>query len=77
MDNYTLEPSMRIYDDNNGACLEVRVHPDAPESIEIHAPNNISEKWYGNFSLGLNSTQAELLIKALRTQLDLMDDFDY
>lgn len=65
--SYTLEKFYRIYDDGEGVCIEVRPHPDLPESlIELNTRSNqASKEFYGDVSLTLTDKQAGFLGAAL------------
>ncbi len=73
---YSLEPCFKIYDDSEGALLEVRVDSDFPDMIRLHTPNKESEEFYGDIRLTMLKTQAILLANAIIRQVDLMNELE-
>lgn len=57
--SYSVEKVMRVYDDKEGVYIEVRQHPDAPDSgLEIHTTGNQAcIDWYGEQRIVLNSRE--------------------
>ncbi len=65
---FSIEKSLRVYDDEEGVYLEIRQNPDSPEhAIEIHTNGDKNnEDWYGKINLSINSKeQAQALAKAI------------
>lgn len=54
---FTIEKTLRVYDEDEAVYLEIRQNPDFPDTgIEIHT-NGVkdNEEWYGKISLPINS----------------------
>lgn len=75
---FTMQKYIRIYDDQEGAFLEVGCAPDGPEfGIAITtAGDKLSEEWYGKQSLTIGSKkQAEMIARAiLEISADMPDE---
>jgi hypothetical protein len=74
MDKFSMDHIYRVYDENEGVCVEVRPYPDAPQSsLELCTVDGKSQEWYGKVSLVLFPTQAKLLAKALLKAAEALD----
>lgn len=72
MSKFSLESCFKIYDDTDGTFIEVRVDPDMNDHILVHTTNQASEDHYGSINLSIPVEQAELLIEALKKQINEM-----
>lgn len=66
---YSIEKSLRIYDDKEGVYVEIRNHPDFPEGALLLHTNDIksNEDFYGKIFLSLSKDHALALSRALAT----------
>ncbi len=69
--SYRVEKVMRVYDDKEGVYIEVRQHPDAPDSgLEIHTTGNQAcIDWYGEQRITLNSREHALALARAITEM--------
>ncbi|HCE6897274.1 hypothetical protein [Pseudomonas aeruginosa] len=69
--SYSVEKVMRVYDDKEGAYIEVRHDPDAPDSsLEIHTTGNQTcIDWYGEQRIMLNSREHALALARAITEM--------
>ena len=64
--SFTTDVCRRVYDDREGACVEVRPCPDNPtEFLEIHTPDDKSKEFYGDFRISFPKEMARQLGAAL------------
>jgi hypothetical protein len=73
--SFSIEKSLRVYDDSEGVYLEIRQDPDFPESgIEIHTNSDKdNEDWYGKISLSINSKEhAHALASAILEMAEMI-----
>lgn len=73
--SYSLETIYRVYDDKEGVFIEVKPHPDCPDTaIELRSTGSVASKeFYGEFSVSLTAAHARLLAKALELLAEKME----
>ncbi|MGP8812123.1 hypothetical protein ACT03H_27685 [Pseudomonas aeruginosa] len=69
--SYSVEKVMRVYDDKVGVYIEVRRHPDAPDSaLELHTVGHQAcIDWYGEQRITLNSREHALALAKAITEM--------
>ena len=72
-DMWGIEALHRVYDNDEGACIEFRVCPDFPGNLMIYTPNEASNEYYGAFRISFELEHAKKFKKALELQIQAME----
>ena len=70
---FTLEKSLKVYDDNNGYYIEIKQNPDFPLGgiVITTTTSKGNSDWYGVANISINSKeQAKLLAQAILEMAD-------
>lgn len=64
-EKFSTETVRRIFNDEDGVCIEVGPDRDSLDLVEIGIPEGESRKYYGDLRLALHPEQARQLAAAL------------
>lgn len=75
--SFTIEKTLRVYDEKEAVYLELRPNPDFPDAgFEITTNGvTVNEDWYGKVSLSINSKEhAQKLAQAILEMAEEIND---
>lgn len=75
---FTLETCYKVFDDEEGACIQIGTSPDAPEYVHLSTPTKIDKDWYGDIDVVLHPKQAKFIGEALiklANEINVKDEF--
>lgn len=63
--NHVMLRKFRVYDDDSGACIEVRPHTEDFSYIQMWTPDKEGKDYWGDFELSLLPEQATVMATAI------------